>query len=84
MSLCPNTLAAIDGIAGHSEVSPQLTYEELYRFAERCALQLPLGTVCSGLRRGNDFYVLLLACSFRELPFVAMSVDLPEAKRVAW
>lgn len=61
----------------------RLTYHELHRVATHCASRLPLGTVCSGLRRGNDFYALLLACSFREQPFVAMSVDLPEAKRVA-
>ena len=32
----------------------------------------------------EDFYALFLACSFCQIPFVAMSTDLPDKAGVSW
>jgi len=77
-------VAAVDCIEGERQLKDELTYQELNQHALDVAAslqQLPASSsrlLASALRRGNDFYALFLACSFCQIPFVAMSTDLPD------
>lgn len=81
-----DVLAALDRIEGDRELPDQLTYQELQHHAKHIAgtlqnlpqLKRDGDVLASGLRRGNDFYTLFVACSFCQIPFVALSTDLAQ------